>query len=163
MFTRIFLFFILFLSFNSCGVTRNRVLIEDYYIVPNGMQVLGSDPLHVFIFENDQSIIPFRQFITHKFRSNSFFEKEFWVTIDGERYKIIVYDKDEFRKYVDSSHFIVSNLLPDNARLGNQEDFTGISMINERNEDCLKEGSLFEQLAVRYLKNLKEEYLRNGR
>lgn len=147
----------------SCASTRNRILIEDYYIVPNGKEILGTQPLHVFIFENDHSIIPFQQFVSTKFGANSYFEREYNIKIDGANYRMIIYDKDEFNKYINYSNFIVSKVLPQNARLGDQPDFTGISFVSENNEDCLKEGSLFEQIAISYLKNLKDEYLKNAK
>lgn len=162
-FTSIIVVLLVNIFFISCASSRDRILIEDYYIVPNGKEILGSKPLHVFVFENDQSIIPFQQFVTTKFGSNSYFEREFNIKIEGSNFKMIIYDKDEFNKYVNYSNFIVSKVLPQNARLGDQPDFTGISFVSENNEDCLKEGSLFEQIAIKYLKNLKDEYLKNAR
>ena len=42
--------------------------------------------------------------------------------------------------------------------IGSTEKFIGISMITDANEDCLKENSLFYNIALKYLKNLKDEY-----
>ena len=51
------------------------------------------------------------------------------------------------------------NLEPEGtSTYGDQRKFIAISMINDRNEDCLAENSLFKNMAVNYLKKLKEEY-----
>ena len=50
------------------------------------------------------------------------------------------------------------NQLPDNAKVGDSRKFIAISMINSFNEDCLAEGSLFQNIATKYLKTLKDEY-----
>ena len=65
---------ILFLCFIviSCGISRQRIEITDYLIVPNGKEILGNKNLNAFVFENNLKNIPFQQYITAKFKSNNF-------------------------------------------------------------------------------------------
>ena len=53
--------------------------------------------------------------------------------------------------------------IPDVSKMGNQSDFIVLSVVNDKNEDCLKDNSLYQNIVIKYLKNLKEEYLRNDR
>lgn len=156
------IFLILFVA-SSCGIAKQKYTIADYVIVPNAKEILGNKGLNAFVFENNKKIIPFQQFITTKFKSNSYQEKEFWVTIDGDKFKIILYDNDELEKYINVSDFIVSDQNPDIVEIGSQADFIAISMINESNEDCLAQNSLYENIATNYLKKLKEEYFKHDR
>ncbi len=155
--------FLMFFIVLSCGIARQKYVIEDYTIVPNAKEIIGNKGLHAFVFENNKKILPFQQFIANKYKLNNYQEKEFWVTIDQDQYKLIVYDNDEVIKYINTNDFTLANQDPEVLNIGNQADFIAISMINSRNEDCLEEGSLYENIAVKYLKQLKEEFLSNGR
>lgn len=157
------LIILLFFIFFGCGITKQKYVIDDYTIVPNAKEIIGNKGLYAFVFENNKKILPFQQFLTRKFKLDSYQEKEFWVTIDGDKYKIIVYDNDELLKYINTSDFILANQNPDVVNVGSPVDFIAISMINSRNEDCLAEGSLYENIAVKYLKQLKDEFLSNDR
>src|SRR6478752_2822501 len=94
---RVSLFLFLFLM--SCGVARQKTEISDYLILEQGKNVIGNKNLNAFVFENNQRKIIFQQYISSKFKTNSLFEKEFWVTISGDKYKLLFYDNDEFDKY----------------------------------------------------------------
>ncbi|MDR6969456.1 hypothetical protein J2X31_003487 [Flavobacterium arsenatis] len=155
--------FLLFFIVLSCGITKQKYVIDDYTIVPNAKEVLGNKGLSAFVFENNKKLLPFQQFITNKFKLDSYQEKEFWVTIDGDKYKIILYDNDELIKYINTSDFTLANQNPDVVNVGSTADFIALSMISSRNEDCLAEGSLYENIAVKYLKQLKDDYLSNDR
>jgi hypothetical protein len=71
---------------------------------------------------------------------------------------MIVYDNADFEKYFNSSNYAVINLEPQNDQSDQQRKFIAISIINANNEDCLADGSLFQNLTVNYLKKLKDEY-----
>lgn len=157
------LFFLLFFVILSCGITKQKMVINDYVIVPNAKEILGNKGLSAFVFENNKKILPFQQFLTNKFKLDSYQEKEIWVTIEGDRYKIILYDNDELEKYINTSDFTVAIQNPDVVNVGSTVDFIALSMISSRNEDCLVEGSLYENIAVKYLKQLKDEFLSNDR
>ncbi len=151
---------VLFLYFFvlSCIGARQTIQITDYILLPNGIEILGQKKLNAFIFENNEKNLPIEKFLSEKFKSTNYLEKEFWITIDKSKYKIILYDYDEFEKYFNSANFVVSNQEPENSKNGNQRKFIAFSMINSYNEDCLQEQSLFQNIAVNYLKKLKDEY-----
>ena len=155
--------FLFFLIVSSCGIARQKYVIDDYTIVPNAKEILGNKGLSAFVFENNKKLLPFQQFLTNKFKLDSYQEKEFWVTIDGDKYKIILYDNDELEKYINTSDFTVANQNPEVVNVGSTADFIALSMISSRNEDFLSEGSVYENIAVKYLKQLKDEYLSNDR
>jgi len=155
--------FLLFFIVLSCGIARQKYVIEDYTIVPNAKEILGNKGLNAFVFENNKKLIPFQHFLTNKFKLDSYQQKEFWVTVEGDKYKIILYDNDELEKYINTSDFTIANQNPDVVNIGSAADFIALSMINFKNEDCLAEGSLYENIAVKYLKQLKDEFLSNDR
>lgn len=148
----------LFVFLNSCVGTRPSIQITDYVLVPNGKEIIGNNNLTAFIFENNVKKLPMEQFLCAKFKTDNYIQNEFWITIDKEKYKIIIYDKADFEKYFINSNFAVVNQEPDNARSYDQRKFIAISMINSNNEDCLADNSLFQNIAVTYLKNLKDEF-----
>ena len=143
---------------NSCVLGRQTMQITDYILVPNGKEVLGSKGLTSFIFENNITKIPIEQYLSTRLKSDNYLQKEYCVTIEQEKYKIIIYDNAEFEKYFDSSHYAVKNEQPENSKNGDSRKFIAISMINSFNEDCLAQDSLFQNIAVTYLKKLKDEY-----
>lgn len=155
--------FLLFFIVLSCGITKQKFIIDDYTIVPNAKEVLGNKGLSAFVFENNKKLLPFQQFLTNKFKLDSYQEKDFWVTIEGDKYRIILYDNDELIKYINTYDFALANQNPDVVNVGSTADFIALSMISSKNEDCLVEGSLYENIAVKYLKQLKDEYLSNDR
>jgi len=155
--------FLLFIIVLGCGIARQKYVIDDYTIVPNAKEILGNKGLSAFVFENNKKLLPFQQFLTSKFKLDSYQEREFWVTIEGDKYKIILYDNDELIKYINTSDFTLANVNPDVVNVGSTADYIALSMISSRNEDCLLEGSLYENIAVKYLKQLKDEYLSNDR
>lgn len=155
--------FLLFFIVLSCGITKQKFIIDDYAIVPNAKEVLGNKGLSAFVFENNKKLLPFQQFLTNKFKLDSYQEKDFWVTIEGDKYRIILYDNDELIKYINTYDFALANQNPNVVNVGSTADFIALSMISSKNEDCLVEGSLYENIAVKYLKQLKDEYLSNDR
>ncbi|MGK4566522.1 hypothetical protein [Flavobacterium sp. 3HN19-14] len=86
-------------------------------------------------------------------------EKEFNIKIDGQNFQMLVYDNSELEKYFDTSKFIITNFQPETQETVNMPRFFAISMISATNDDCLSENSIFHNIAINYLKNLKDEYL----
>lgn len=144
--------------FLSCGVARVTPQIPDYLLTPNGKEAIGTQPLNAFIFENNPTKLPIEQYLSAKFKADNYTQKEYWVTVDKDKYKIIIYDYSEFEKYFGSANYSVMNEYPESAKKGDQRKFIAISMINSYNEDCLSDRSLFQNTAVRYLKKLKDEF-----
>lgn len=142
----------------SCISTKPSIQIPDYILVSNGKEIIGNKALTAFIFENNTKKAPIEKFLSLKFKSENYFNTEYWITIDKSRYKIIIYDNSDFEKYFNSSNYSVMNLETENSSYGEQRKFIAISMINAYNEDCLSENSLFKNIALNYLRNLKAEY-----
>ncbi len=152
---------VLFLSFFlliSCSTSRQSIQIPDYIIEPNGKEIIGKKSLSAFIFENNQKNLPLENFLSIKYNTDNIFQNEFWITIDKDKYKIFIYDSAEFEKYFNSANYAMINQLPENAKKGDQRKFIAISMINAFNEDCLATGSLYQNIAINYLKKIKDEY-----
>ena len=153
-----YLLFLLFFLVISCGTIKPNVQIRDYILVPNGKEIIGNKTLTAFIFENNKRQFPIEQYLSAKFNTDNLAQNEFWITIEKQKYKLIVYDYTEFEKYFNSSNYAVINLEPENVKIEDHRDFIAISMINSYNEDCLAEGSLYQTIAIKYLKKLKDEY-----
>lgn len=143
----------------SCVGAKAGYQIDDYYIAENGKEILGTKPLNAFIFENNVTNLPFEQFLAVKYKLNNFLSREFWITIDGSRYKMIIYETSEFDKYFGFSNFAAKNQENIANIVGGQAKFIAISMINEFNEDCLSNKSILQNMTTTYLKNLKDEYI----
>lgn len=155
-------FFLLSAFFSACSTARQSVQIPDYLLVDNGIRILGNEKaLTAFIFENDQTKWPIEQYLSSRFHADNYSQKEYWINIDNSKYKIIIYDSSEFEKYFKSADYSMIHDVPENAKKGDSRKFLAISMINSYNEDCLAENSLFQNIAVKYLKNLKDDFKRN--
>ena len=160
---RIVAILFLFMVSISCGIHKLQYIIEDYVLVPNAKPVLGNGGLTAFVFENNKKILPFQQFLINRYKLQTFNQREIPFTINEERFRLHVYDRDETDKYINTSDFVMKNQIPDASKLGTQSDFIVISVTNDKNEDCLKDDSLYQNNVIKYLKNLKEEYFSNDR
>ena len=156
---------ILFLSVISvsCGIHKPQYIIEDYVLVPNAKPVLGNAGLTAFVFENNKKILPFQQFLINQYKLQTLNQREIPFTINNEQFILHVYDRDETDKYINTSDFVLKNQIPDASKMGNQSDFIVVSVTNDKNEDCLKDDSLYQNIVIKYLKNLKEDYFKNDR
>ena len=155
---RITVFFLLFFFMTSCNVSRQTIQIPDYILVPNGKEIIGNKSLNAFIFENNTRNLTIEKYLSMKFNGENYFTNEYWITIDKNKYKLILYTNDEFEKYFNSANYAVINLEPEDSQNGVQRKFVAFSVINSNNEDCLADGSLFQNIVVNYLKKLKDEY-----
>ena len=160
---RLIAILLLFVISISCGIHKPQYIIEDYVLVPNAKPVLGNAGLTAFVFENNKKILPFQQFLINHYKLQTFNQREIPFTINNERFLLYVYDRDETDKYINTSDFVLKNQIPDASKMGNQPDFIVLSVTNDKNEDCLKDNSLYQNIVVKYLQNLKEEYFRNDR
>ncbi|OIQ15583.1 MAG: hypothetical protein BM557_11065 [Flavobacterium sp. MedPE-SWcel] len=157
-----FLFIAVSFLMTSCITPRHTVEINDYILLENGKEILGKEKgLTAFIFENDVRKIPFQQFLADKYKVGGYRDISYWVTIDGNRYKVYLYENAELEKYFDVSEFMVSNVETEVNIKGSKANFIAMSMINDANDDCLAEDSLYRSIATKYLKRLKDEYLYN--
>jgi len=142
----------------SCSTPRQAIDVSDYILMPHGKEVLGNKGLTAFIFENNPRKIPFNQFVAQKYELGTYADVEYWVTIDGNKFKVMVYENAELEKYFDTTTFIAANVEPDSAIVGSRAKFLAISVINSYNEDCLADNSLYKNTIITYLRDLKKEY-----
>jgi hypothetical protein len=155
-------FVFLILTAVGCAAPRPTIPINDYILLPEGKEILGREKgLTIFLFENDKTKIPFHQFVAQKYNLGNYRDIEYWVTLNGSRYKVFVYENDEIQKYYDTSQFMVSNVETEANVIGSTADFLAMSIISSSNEDCLADDSLFRNIAITYLKQLKDEYLKS--
>lgn len=146
----------------GCATQRGSIPIDDYVLIPGGKEVLGKkEGLNAFVFENDQTKMPFSQFIGFKYNLPTYTEVEYWVTVDGHKLKVMIYENEELNKYFDMSVFMVRNVETEMNVRGTKANFIAVSVINDANEDCLADSSLYQSLVIKYLKDLKNEYYRS--
>jgi hypothetical protein len=153
-----FLFFVLNIILAGCSTPRQLIDVSDHVLRPNGKPILGHDGLTAFIFENNPRKRPFQQFVADKYNVGNYVDVEYWTTIERKRFKVMVYENVDLEKYFETSNFIASNVEPDANVVGSKVRFIAISVINEFNEDCLADGSLYQNMIINYLRNLKKEY-----
>lgn len=157
-----FLPFIILMFAVGCATQRGAIPIDDYVLIPGGKEVLGKkEGLTAFVFENDQTKMPFTQFVGLKYNLPTYTEVEFWVTVDGHRLKVLVYENEELNKYFDMSVFMIRNNEIETNIRGTKANFIAVSVINDANEDCLADNSLYQNVVVNYLKALKNEYYKS--
>jgi hypothetical protein len=147
--------------FIQCGGARSTIQIPDYLLVGNGIELQSHQPLTAFVFENNQKNPPIEKFLSEKFKNSNYFDKQFWITVNDTKFKLIVYDAAEFEKYIGSGNYAQINQEPENAKYGIQPKFIAFSLVSSTNEDCLSDQSLFQHIALTYIKNLKDEYCKN--
>lgn len=145
----------------SCGISNPKYTISNYVTVPNAMDVLDNKGLTAFLFENNKQNLPFQQFITAKFPTDNYLQRQFSVTIDNQKFKLIVYDNDEVQKYINVSDFVLIHQNPDISNIGNQPDFIALSIIDSNNDDAIADQSLYQQTVLNFLQSLKDEYLQH--
>lgn len=151
--------FLIVFILQSCVGAKAGYQIDDFYIAENGKEITGTKPLNAFIFENNVTNLPFEQFLAVKFNLNNLLSREFWINIDGSKYKLIIYENSEFDKYFGFSNFAAMDQENIANIVGGQPKFIAISMVNEFNEDCLSDKSMLKNVSTIYLKKLKDEYI----
>ncbi|WP_026977287.1 hypothetical protein [Flavobacterium tegetincola] len=161
--SRLVVILILILITVGCGIQKPKYFIEDYVLVPNGKEILGYDGLTAFVFENNKKSIPFQQFLAIQYKLQTLNEREIPFVLNDKNFILHVYDSDETLKYINTFDFALKNQIPDLSKMGNQEDFIVLSVTNDTNEDCLSDNSLYQNITIKYLQILKEEYFSNDR
>lgn len=159
LFKKGFLVFLVIMSFASCIRPQHTVEIQNYVLMPNGKEILGrSKGLTAYIFENNRRKIPFVQFVANKYDVGTYVDVSYDVEVDGHRFKVFVYENAELEKYFDMSQFMVTKAETEVNIVGSTANFLGVSVINDYNEDCLEDNSLYKNIIIDYLKNLTDEY-----
>jgi len=155
----VFIFVLIAILPTSCIKPQHTVEIQDYTLLSNGKQILGKEQgLTAFIFENNPRKIPFQQFLADKYGVGSYNDVSYNVTIDGHPLKVYLYENAEVEKYFNTSQFMVTMQETEDNIKGSNAEFLALSVVTESNEDCLTDGSLYQRVAIAYLKSLKDEY-----
>ncbi len=147
----------------SCGsIQQGGYIIDDYLIVPTeATNNIGTKNLNVFVFENDLTTPPIELFLAEKYTLPTYQTREFWVTTaTKERLYIKVLERDEVEKFLDLSQYGARIQETKGNRDITQSKYLALSVTDENGQDCLTDKSLFYNVATKYLKNLKDEYLR---
>ena len=160
---RLLYFFVLLLPLLhvSCGINKQRIAINDFYIHANGMLV-NKKEVHAYIFENNLSNLPFQDFIAAKYQTKNAINKSIAVENNGFKFILVLYDNDEFEKYFGTQNFEIYKQENAAEKTGNVNKFIAISVLSESGEDYLHPDSLIRKVAIDYLSNLKKNYLSNN-
>jgi len=153
-----FFVFLIVTLFLGCITPRHTVEVGDYLLLPNGKEILGRENgLTCFFFENNQAKMPFKEFLIIKYSIGYTDDISYNVDLEGKRFKVFLYTNDELMKYYDLSQFMITNIetAPNKITSAN---FLGLSVIDEYNNDCLSEGSLYQGPIIKYLRDLKYEF-----
>ncbi|MEO0059361.1 MAG: hypothetical protein RLZZ312_1008 [Bacteroidota bacterium] len=157
-------FVLIFVLLSSCGISKQRIEIQDFLITENGIKHESSKPLNAFVFENDLNNQPFQTFIATYFKTNARYNSKINFSTDKSKFVLIVYDNNDFDKYFGINNFMLKNLENISSISGNNSKFIALSVVSQNNEDCLDPNSLYYNNITEFLKNLKKQYLlKNGR
>lgn len=161
-FKKLFFLCSFFFLLNCGSIQQGGYIIDDYLIVPTeATNTVGTKNLNVFVFENDLTTPPIEFFLAEKFQLETYQTREFWVTTPTkDQLYIKVLERDEIEKFLDLSQYGARIQETKGNRDIRQSKYLALSVTDENGEDCLSEKSLFYNVATKYLKNLKDEYLR---
>lgn len=161
-FKKLFFLCSFFFLLNCGSIQQGGYIIDDYLIVPTeATNNIGTKKLNVFVFENDLTTPPIEYFLTEKYTLASYQTREFWITTPTkDRLYFKVLDKDETEKFLDLSQYGARIQETKGNRDITQSKYLALSVTDENGQDCLSDKSLFYNVATKYLKNLKDEYLR---
>lgn len=150
--------FLMIFVFNSCFTIKEIPKIADYHILnaENSKELKKEIPA-VFMFENKKSKRSFQDFLKEKL--NMKYENiNFPVKIQNEKFVISVLNKIETEKVITLEDYIFNNPDKDFLKNGDQKMYVAISVIDKIGNDCLKNNSIYQNLVLNYLKELKLEY-----
>lgn len=148
---------IIMIAIVSCASQQATIPVGDFILLPSGKEYGGAKNLTAFVFENDRKKMAFEQFVTSKVNASTLSEA-IEVRIDGDRYRLLIYDYAEFDKYFGYRNYTVTRDVPDETEIRDKRPFLAISMLNASNEDCLDEHALQRNICIKYLENLKSEF-----
>ena len=110
------------------------------------------------MFENNLRKIAFQQFLADKYGVGSYNDVSYEVIVEDHKFKVFLYENAEIEKYFKVSQFMITMAETEENIKGSNQKFIALSIVNNSNEDCLADGSLYQQVAIKYLKSLKDEF-----
>lgn len=144
----------------SCIPVKTNQTIADYHILnplPNKLNEKSRDG--VFIFENHHMSGSFQSFLVEKLNpTNKKENRDFNATIEGTKFIISVLDQREMETYIDLTDVFIKSAKPGLVKTGDEKSYVAITVKTPNGEDCLKNNSLYQNIVLKYLKSLKQEY-----
>lgn len=150
--------FLIIFIFTSCFTLKKNPEIADYHILnAEDSKELKKEIPAVFMFENKKSKNSFQGFLKEKL--NMKYENiNFIVKIQNEKFVIFVLNKTETEKVITLEDYIFNNPDKEFLKNGEQKMYIALSVIDKNGNDCLKNNSIYQNLVLNYLKELKLEY-----
>ena len=146
---------------SSCIGSRPATQITDYILLENGVEENGKG-LTAFVFENKIDGISVETYLNATLNTGTFSVRDFNTKINGDKFKLILYENAEIEKYFATTNLVVVNLEPQKMETVSNRKFVAISVVDSQGNDALSEKSLYYNIAVNYLKSLKDNYVSNG-
>lgn len=144
----------------GCIAVKTNPVIADYHIlnpIPNKLTEKSRDG--VFIFENHHMSGSFQSFLVMKLNpTNKKENRDFKATIEETKFIISVLDQRELETYIDLTDVFIKSAKPGLVKTGNEKSYVAITVKTPNGEDCLKNNSLYQNIVLKYLINLKQEY-----
>lgn len=151
-------FLLIIFVLNSCIPVKKIPDIPDYHILNSVVEKdVNKDKPAIFMFENNRMQRSFQTFLGYKLNQPNE-HRDFKVKIQGQEFVISVLDKIEMEKWVTLEDFILKRPGKQIVKDGEQKNYVAISVTDKIGTDCLKNNSIFQNLVLNYLKELKLEY-----
>jgi len=144
----------------SCIPVKTNPEIADYHILnplPNKLNEKSKEG--IFVFENKRISGSFQSFLVQKLNpTNKKENRDFSASIQGTKFVISVLDQRETEMYIDLTDILRIPAKPGLVKSGHEKSYVAIMVKTPNGEDCLKNDSLYQNIVINYLKDLKQEY-----
>lgn len=154
---RISMIFLMVFVFISCIKINKNTEIADYQILnPQPNSITKKPKTAAFIFENEKNVRSFQDFLASKYNTRE--NRDFPITIQDQKFTLSVLDKSEIELYITAEDLILRYREPVIVKTGERQNYVAIQVTDKFGADCLKNDSIFHNLVVNYLKELKIEF-----
>lgn len=146
--------------FVSCFRINKNTEIGDYRILDSESVPVSQTPKPaVFLFENSKALRSFHHFLADKYNVNE--NRDFPVTIQNQKFTLSILDKSEIEVYITAEDLLLRRHQPNIVKTGDRQNYIAIQVRDNSGSDCLKTDSIFHNMVVNYLKELKIEYAKS--
>ena len=154
----IFTVLLIIFVFTSCFSVKTNPDIPDYHLLNTvDSKELKKEIPAVFMFENKKMKNSFQNFLGEKLNMKNE-NRNFPVKIQNEKFVISILDKIETEKVITLGDYIFKRPEKAIIKNGDQKLYIAISVTDKIGNDCLKNNSIYQNLVLNYLKELKLEY-----
>lgn len=155
---RIFPVLLMIFVFNSCFPVKSNPEIADYHILNSvDSKELKKNKPAIFMFENKRMQRSFQTFLGYKLNQKNE-NRDFKVKIQSQDFVISVLDQIEVEKFITLEDFVLKRPGRNIVKDGEQKNYVAITVTDKIGNDCLKNNSIYQNLVLNYLKELKLEY-----